>query len=115
MLTVGLRSPARLRHLSRAAHATSDIDVRRITWKGEKAALGVFITVEPPSPDMETEAVSAGFYLSPGWNQKYRRIQILTIEELLRGAQVQMPPTAQTFKQAPKAEQVQPGQLTHDV
>ena len=29
---------------------------------------------------METEAVSAGFYESPGWNQKYRRIQILTIE-----------------------------------
>ena len=53
---------------------------------------------------METEAVSAGFYLSPGWNQKYRRIQILTIEALLHGAQVQMPPTAQTFKQAPKAE-----------
>ena len=75
----------------------------------------MFITLEPPSPDMETEAVSAGFYLSPGWNQKYRRIQILTIEELLRDARVQMPPTAQTFKQAPKAEQVQPGQLPLDV
>jgi site-specific DNA-methyltransferase (adenine-specific) len=81
----------------------------------EKAALGVFITLEPPSADMETEAVSAGFYLSPGWNQKYRRIQILTIEELLRDARVQMPPTAQTFKQAPKAEQTQPGQLPLDV
>ena len=75
----------------------------------------MFITLEPPSPDMDTEAVSAGFYESPGWNQKYRRIQILTIEELLRDARVQMPPTAQTFKQAPKAEQVQPGQLPLDV
>ena len=64
---------------------------------------------------METEAVSAGFYLPPGSNQKYRRIQILTIEALLKGAQVQMPPTAQTFKQAPKAEQAQPGQLPLDV
>jgi hypothetical protein len=72
--------------------------------------LGVFITLEPPSPDMETEAVSAGFYESPGWNQKYRRIQILTIEELLRDARVQMPPTAQTFKQAPKAESAKPAQ-----
>jgi len=27
----------------------------------------------------------------------------LTIEELLQGKQVQMPPTAQTFKQAQKA------------
>ena len=70
----------------------------------------VFITLEPPSPDMDTEAVSARFYESPGWNQKYRRIQILTIEELLRGSQVQMPPTAQTFKQAPKAESAKPAQ-----
>ena len=31
-------------------------------------------------------------------------IQILTIETLLHGANVQMPPTAQTFKQAPKAD-----------
>ena len=75
----------------------------------------MFITLEPPSLDMDTEAVSTGFYESPGWNQKYRRIQILTIEELLRDARVQMPPTAQTFKQAPKAEQTQPGQLPLDV
>jgi hypothetical protein len=34
---------------------------------------------------------------------------------LLHGAQVQMPPTAQTFKQAPKAEQVQPGQLPLEI
>jgi len=57
---------------------------------------------------MDTEAVSAGFYESPGWNQKYRRIQILTIEALLHGAQVQLPPTARTFKQAPKADQPKP-------
>jgi len=70
----------------------------------------VLVTLEPPSPDMETEAVSAGFYQSRGWNQKYRRIRILTIDALLRGAQVQMPPTAQTFKQAPKAESAKPAQ-----
>jgi hypothetical protein len=80
-----------------------------------KAALGVFTTPEPPSQKREAAAVSAGFYLPPGWNQKYRRIRNLTIEALLRGAQVQMPPTAQTFKQAPKAEQTQPGQLPLDV
>ena len=70
----------------------------------------MFITLEPPSLDMDTEAISAGFYESPGWNQKCRRIQILTIEELLRDARVQMPPTAQTFKQAPKAESAKPAQ-----
>jgi hypothetical protein len=81
-------------------------DIRDLkgTLEREKAALGVFLTLEPPSQEMETEAVRAGFYESPGWNQKYRRVQILTVEALLRGAQVQMPPTSQTFKQAPKAE-----------
>ena len=85
------------------------------TVEQEKAAIGVLITLEPPTGPMETAAVTAGYYRSPGWNQDYRRIQILTIEDLLRGAQVQMPPTAQTFKQAPKAEQTQPGQLTFGV
>ena len=78
------------------------------TLARRKAALGVSITLEPPSQDMATEAVTAGYYHSPGWNQDYRRIQILTIEQLLKGAQVQMPPTAQTFKQAPKVEQATP-------
>lgn len=71
----------------------------------EKAAMGVFVTLEAPTAPMETAAVTAGYYHSPGWNTDYRRIQILTIESLLKGAQMQMPPTAQTFKQAPKAGQ----------
>ena len=70
----------------------------------EKAAIGVFVTLEPATPDMKTEAVTAGHYHSTGWNQDYPRLQILTIEELLKGDQVRMPPTAQTFKQAPKAD-----------
>ena len=81
-------------------------DIRDLvgTMDREKAAIGVFITLEPPTADMQTEALKAGYYHSPGWNQDYRRIQILTIEQLLKGAQVQMPPTAQTFKQASKVE-----------
>jgi len=100
----------------KSGHVKSgDIRDLKGTVEREKAALGLFITLEPPSPDMETEAVSAGFYESPGWQRKYRRIQILTIETLLHGAQVAMPPTALTFKQAPKAEQSQPGQMALDV
>ncbi len=51
---------------------------------------------------MITEAISAGYYESPGWNQKYPRIQIITIAELLKGAKVDMPPQYGTFKQAQK-------------
>jgi DNA modification methylase len=68
----------------------------------EQAAIGVFITLEPPSKDMKEEAVKAGFYFSSGWNQNYPKIQILTIEELLKSQSVQMPPTNLTFKVAPK-------------
>ncbi len=54
---------------------------------------------------MLTEAASAGFYSSPGWNQNYPRLQILTVDGLLHGAQrLQMPPTGSTFKQAPKGK-----------
>ena len=87
-------------------------DIRDLigTVESEKAALGVFLTLEPPTGPMETAAVVAGYYHSPGWNQDYRRVQILTIESLLKGAQVQMPPTAQTFKQAQKVEGPKTGQ-----
>ena len=68
----------------------------------EKAAIGVFITLEPPSAPMLTEAVSAGYYESPLWQKKYPRLQILTIAELLDGRQIEMPPAYGTFKQAVK-------------
>jgi hypothetical protein len=76
----------------------------------EEAAIGVFLTLEEPTQEMRTEAAAAGFYRSPQWGRDYPRLQILTIRELLAGAEVKMPPTAQTFKQArrerePGAEQ----------
>ncbi len=84
-------------------------DIRDLvgTLKRENAAIGVFITLEKPSRDMLTEAPSAGFYHSPGWNKDYPRIQILTIEELLHSAEVKMPPQFGTFKQAQKVRQTE--------
>ena len=72
--------------------------------------MGVFITLEPPSQAMEKEAVSAGFYRSPGWGKDYPRLQILTIGDLLAGAEVKMPPTMTTFRQAGKADRERPVQ-----
>jgi site-specific DNA-methyltransferase (adenine-specific) len=79
--------------------------VRELTAVAAKDALGIFIALEPPTGPMQTEAVSAGFYHSPGWNKDYPKIQILTIEELLHGKAVDMPPQTQTnvtFAKAPK-------------
>jgi len=85
-------------------------DVRdlRGTVERENAAIGVFITLETPSKEMITEAVSAGYYHSPGWNVDYQRIQVLTIAELLRGASVQMPPPYGTFKKPPRVRESRP-------
>jgi site-specific DNA-methyltransferase (adenine-specific) len=54
--------------------------------------MGVFVTLENPTKDMITEALSAGFYKSPGWNKQYPMIQVYTIDELLHKAEVNMPP-----------------------
>jgi hypothetical protein len=48
----------------------------------------------------KAEAASAGLYESKGWGRTYPRLQILTIEQLLNGAEIQMPPAYCTFKQA---------------
>lgn len=70
----------------------------------EESALGVFITLEEPSKDMVTEAVSSGYYHSNLWDKDYPRIQILTIADLLNGKAIDMPKSVpgQTFKQAGK-------------
>ena len=76
----------------------------------EKAAIGVLLTMEPPTGPMTTEAASAGFYVSGELgNKKYPRLQILTIEQLLNGKRVNCPPFAAgkgnvTFKKAPQSK-----------
>jgi site-specific DNA-methyltransferase (adenine-specific) len=82
-----------------------DIRDLRGTVEREGAAIGVFITLEPPTEPMRKEAITAGYYHSPGWNRDYPRIQILTVEELMHGKKVEMPSEWGTFKQAPKADQ----------
>jgi len=69
-------------------------------------AMGIFITLEPPTGPMETAAVTAGYYHSPIWNKDYPKIQILTIEELLKGKTVDMPPLAQTNVTFAKAQKI---------
>ncbi|MGE5618435.1 MAG: DNA methyltransferase [Sphingomonadaceae bacterium] len=84
-------------------------DVRELiaVVKQQEAQMGVLITLEKVKKTMRAEAASEGFYYSPLWDRKYPRIQVLTIEELLNGKQIDMPPIKQvnrTFKQAPRAK-----------
>jgi site-specific DNA-methyltransferase (adenine-specific) len=81
-------------------------DIRDLhgTLDRENAVIGVFITLEPPTSEMNREALSAGFYTSKHFGKDYSKIQILTIEQLLNGEQVQMPSVHVTFKKAEKVK-----------
>jgi len=78
------------------------------TVNREEAAIGVFICMEQPTAPMLTEAATAGHYHSPGWQQEYPKIQIFTVDQLLGGTSVRMPPLTITFKQAQRVDD-QPG------
>ena len=70
------------------------------TVEREKAALGLFITLEKPTRAMTTEAVNAGFYFSNVWQKNYPKIQIRTVGEMLRGAGFDLPPHPSMYQAA---------------
>jgi site-specific DNA-methyltransferase (adenine-specific) len=82
---------------------SSDIrDLNGTVDREKNAVMGIFITLEPPSRNMELEAMEIGYYHSEGFNRDYPKIQILTIEQLLAGEKVKFPGTDTTLKQAPR-------------
>lgn len=73
----------------------------------EKAAMGVLITFEKPTKNMIEESILGGFYESKTWGKKYQRLQILTIEDIMNGKGVDMPPIDRvnaTYIKAQKGE-----------
>jgi DNA modification methylase len=97
--------------LSVKAGKTGAAHVRDLvgTMEREKADMGALLTFQTPTKAMKSEAVSAGFYHSPGWQAGYLRVQIITVAELLDGAGIHYPhQTSVTFKKAPKATASQP-------
>ncbi len=99
-------TPKRVPVQVKSGHVKSgDIRDLRGTIEREQAAMGVFLTLEPPTREMQTEAAAAGLYRSPNWGT-FPKLQILTIEELLRGKRIEMPQAWGTFKQAPRSTRV---------
>jgi len=78
----------------------------------EKAEIGVLISMEPSTKPMVKESVEAGFYQPPGLTDKYPRIQILSIAELLEGKRVEYPRLLDvTYKRAPRARKAAEEQI----
>jgi len=73
----------------------------------EHVEIGVLVTLDPPSRDMITAASTAGYYQSLFWQKSFPRLQILTIEQILAGAAVQMPPETGTFLAAQKVRKTE--------
>ena len=82
------------------------------TVEREKAALGLFITLEDPTRDMRTEAVSAGFYHSEVWQRDYPKIQIRTIKDLLTGNTFDIPPHPSMYQAAQRVRRPEGKQTT---
>ncbi len=77
----------------------------------EKAKMGLLITLTEPTGPMKIEAVKAGFFESPS-HGKFRRIQILTVDDLFAGKRPQIPfVDASAFKAARRENTTQQGLL----
>ena len=86
--------------VQRSQVATLKSDMER-----ENADLALFVTLKPPTRPMQQEALQAGFYAPEAFpDHQFPRVQILTIEDLLAGAQPQYPRYAPqaTFQRAPR-------------
>jgi site-specific DNA-methyltransferase (adenine-specific) len=76
----------------------------------EKAALGLFLTLNEPTREMEREAASAGLYETGG--MKVPRLQILTAAQILDDRRPQVPfGFTEGFKKAGREQSDDQGKL----
>jgi hypothetical protein len=62
------------------------------------AAIGVLLTLHPPTAAMTAEAARAGFHAPSSSGARHPRIQILTIDDVLRGRRIDWPETAKVAR-----------------
>jgi site-specific DNA-methyltransferase (adenine-specific) len=62
--------------------------------------IGVLVTLAPSTEGMRTVAAGAGFYESAG--KKYRKMQLICVEDMLKGVSPDLPTPTPAFAQAAK-------------
>jgi site-specific DNA-methyltransferase (adenine-specific) len=65
-------------------------DLRGVVER-EGAAIGLFVSLVEPTKEMRREAAESGAYFSPATEKEYRKIQLLTIKDLLGGSKPDLP------------------------
>ena len=72
------------------------------------ASIGVLISIEEPTKPLRDWAANTGSYVSTFNGQKYPRIQLRAIGQLMAGVAIERPSgnvaLGETFKKAPKAK-----------
>ncbi|MCA3514806.1 MAG: site-specific DNA-methyltransferase [Rhodobacter sp.] len=84
---------------NRATLATLNSDRLR-----EGADFGFLITFDPPSKAMKDEIAAAGKYRHPLLNREDDRIQVITVEDILNGAKLNLPMGRSDVVKSAKAE-----------
>lgn len=72
------------------------------TIQSQRAAMGVFVCMQNPTKAMQEAANHSGLYVHPANGQKYPKVQIITVQELLDGKRPTLPPTLLPYFQAQK-------------
>lgn len=81
-----------------------DIRELRDVVSRQRAAMGIFITLEEPTSEMVKEERATEPFKHPTWHHEYPAIQILTVKDLLRGKVPDIPPTINPYQEAQVAK-----------
>ena len=73
----------------------------------EKAAMGLFISLEEPTAPMRSEAASGGLFQSDVWQRDFPKIQLRTIGEMLAGNGFDLPPRPAAYQPAQRVRRSQ--------
>jgi DNA modification methylase len=93
-------------------------DIRDLqgTMTLQGAALGIFITLKPPSKDMIQTAKSAGIYCGRYMSQSVDKIEIVTVQEILeQKKRLDVILTFEVLKAAEKQRETQGQQMSLDI
>ncbi|MEU2331160.1 DNA methyltransferase [Streptomyces althioticus] len=85
------------------------------TVESQKAAMGVFVSMKKPTKAMQEAANHSGLYTFPPNGEKFPRIQLITVEELLEGKRPKLPVTPMLpYFQAKRREEGTPQETLFD-
>ena len=73
----------------------------------EKAAMGLFISLQKPTAPMNSESAGGGFYHSDLWQRDFPKIQLRTVSEMLEGKGFELPNRPAAYQPAQRVRRPQ--------